>query len=139
MTISIREVSKEDWDFILELRNNSDIRKFMNNDTIISKDRHYQYLEKQNSNPKFLQRIICFESKDVGYVRILDGDISIYVNPSFHGKGIATKALELIEPEAKKHGFRKLIGKVFATNLSSKQIFLNNGYVHTMDSLEKNI
>jgi len=139
MTTYIREVHQKDWDYILNLRNNEKIRKFMNNNRIISKDEHYQYLQNQSSNQKFLNRIICYNSEDVGYIRILDGDISIFVNPIFHGKGIATKALALIESDAKKFGFQKLIGKVLTENLQSKQIFLNNGYIHTKNWLEKKL
>jgi len=139
MTVSLEDVTKNDWDFILKLRNNEQIRKFMTHDEIISKDVHYSYLEKQKSNPKFLNKIISFENNKVGYIRVDDDDISIFVDPTFQGKGIASKALELFEPIAKSHGFTKLVGKVLIDNKQSEKIFLKNGFVHSLNLLEKTL
>ena len=139
MDIILKIVERIDWDFILELRNKKEIREFMNSKKIISKNNHYDYLEKQKSNPKFLNRIIYFKNKRVGYLRIENEDVSIFVDPSFQGKGIATVALELIQPIAKKHGFVKLVGKIFVDNKQSEKIFLKNGFVHSVNWLEKSL
>ena len=90
MEITLKTVEDKDWDFILDLRNHKQIRKFMTSDKIISKNTHYTYLKNQKLNPKFLNRIIYFENKRVGYVRISGEDVSIFIHPNFQGKGIAT-------------------------------------------------
>jgi RimJ/RimL family protein N-acetyltransferase len=137
MEITLKTVEDKDWDFILDLRNHKQIRKFMTSDKIISKNTHYTYLKNQKLNPKFLNRIIYFENKRVGYVRISGEDVSIFIHPNFQGKGIATIALELIQPIAKNNGFVKLVGKVFPDNKQSEKIFLKNGFVHSLNWLEK--
>ena len=139
MKISLRNVLKNDWDFILLLRNEEKFKIFFNTQHVITKKEHYEYLKKHKSNPKFVNRIICYGKKDVGYIRILDNDISIMVLQKFHGKGIGTKALELMEEEAKKLGIKKLIGNVMVHNNSSKKIFLKNNFKLKMYSYEKEI
>lgn len=111
----------------------------MYNNKIITKKEHYAYLRKKKSDPTFINWIICCGSEKAGYLRILDGDVSIMLEPRFQGKGIATKALQLVEKEAKKNGINKLVGKVLVDNESSKQIFLKNGYKLKMYWYEKNI
>ena len=105
----------------------------------ISKSEHYEYLKKQNRNPNFVNWIICIYSKNVGYIRVLDNDVSIMIEKKFHGKGIGTQALEILEKEARKFGIRKLVGRVMVDNEKSKQIFLNNDYKLKMYWFEKNI
>jgi len=132
-------VKKEDWDYILKLRNNKKIRSNFYNQHTISKKEHYSYLEKQEKNPKFFNFVICDNSKDVGYVRLLDNDVSIIVDTDYNHKGIGSKTLKLLELEAKKLGLKKLIGRVMVHNESSKRIFEKNNYFLKMHWYEKDI
>lgn len=135
----LRMVKKEDWDYILKLRNNKKIRSNFYNQHTISKKEHYSYLEKQEKNPKFFNFVICDNSKDVGYVRLLDNDVSIIVDTDYNHKGIGSKTLKLLELEAKKLGLKKLIGRVMVHNESSKRIFEKNNYFLKMHWYEKDI
>jgi len=105
----------------------------------ISKSEHYEYLKKQNRNPNFVNWIICIDSKNVGYIRVLDNDVSIMIEKKFHSKGIGTQALEILEKEARKVGIRKLVGRIMIDNKKSEQIFLKNNYKLKMYWFEKNI
>ena len=137
--IELRSVSEKDWDFILKIRNEQEFRSNFYNQDEISKEEHYEYLRSSSNDPNFFNWIICDNSKDVGYIRIFNEDISIMVSPYFHGKGIGTKALELVETEAKKNGIKKLVGRVKISNESSKKIFEQNGYDLLMYWYEKDI
>lgn len=137
MEISLRIVVVEDWDFVLDLRNEKDFRKYFQNQEHIEKNEHYEYLNKQKNNPNFFNWIICDNSDDVGYVRILDNDVSIMVKPSHHGKGIGTDAMKLVEIEAKKLGIKYLVGKMMIFNKKSEEIFVNNGFELKMYWYEK--
>lgn len=137
--LELRKVNEEDWDFILKIRNKEEDRSNYYNQNEISKEEHYKYLKKQNNNSNFFNWIICDDSRDVGYVRILDGDISIMINSDFRGKGLGTSALKLLEIEAKKVGIKKLIGRVRIQNEESKKIFEDNKYKLLMYWYEKNI
>lgn len=139
MEITIRNVDAQDWDFILSLRNDRNYSKFFYTQEQISKNSHYQYMEKQKTNTKFFNWIICYGKNDVGYVRILNNDVSIMIQKKYHGKGIGVNTLSLIEIEAKKLGIKKLVGRIMIDNISSKRIFEKNNYKLKMYWLEKDI
>ena len=138
MDISLRYVTRNDWDMILSLRNEF-YEFFYEQKKPLEQNEHYEYMEKQLSNPKFHQWIIMSSNEDVGYARILNNDIGIMVNKKFQNKGIASEALQLVENEAKKLGIKKLIALVKVNNESSKKIFLKNDYVLKMHWLEKQL
>ena len=139
ISIKLRKVFKKDWDYILKLRNFEEFKKNFYNQEIILKNEHYDYLKKQKINPNFVNWIICYGEKDVGYVRILDCDVSIIIDKKYQNKGIATKALIVIENEAKKIGIKKLVGRIMVHNKSSKKIFTENNYKLKMWWYEKKI
>jgi len=139
MNITLRKVQTKDWDYILNLRNDLQFRSFFYNQETISKEEHYNYLKKQNSNPNFFNWIICLDDKDVGYIRILDHDIGIIISSENQKKGIGDKVLKLIEIEARNLGLKKLIGKIMIHNKSSEKIFLKNNYQLKMFWYEKNL
>ena len=139
MNISLRSVLKKDWDFILSLRNNKKFKHNFNTQHEISKKEHYEYLQSQKSNPNFFNWIIRYGKNNVGYIRILDNDISIIVDEKFHNMDIGSTSLQLLEIEAKSLGITKLIGKVMCENKSSKKIFQKNNYELKMYWFEKEI
>jgi len=138
LKIQLRSAEKKDWDVILTLRNKF-FTNFYNQDKPLKKDEHYQYLEKQKTNPKFNHWMIVNESDILGYVRILDNDIGIMIKEEYQGKGIASQALEIAEEYAREMGIKKLVALVKFGNDSSKKIFLKNNYDLKMYWLEKQI
>jgi RimJ/RimL family protein N-acetyltransferase len=139
LNVTLRKVDRKDWDFILRLRNMKEYRKNFYEQGIITKKAHYKYLRSQISNNAFLNRIICNDNKDVGYIRILNNDVSIMIDKKHSGKGIGAKALQLIEREAKKSGIKKLVGRIMIHNQSSKKIFVKNNYKLLMYWFEKQL
>lgn len=139
MNVQLRAVTRKDWDFILQLRNKKEFQSFFYEQHVITKKEHYDYLTKQKLNPNFNNWIIQYCKKDVGYLRILDHDVSIIIDEKFHQKNIGTHAIKLLEIEAKKLGIPKLIGRVMIHNVSSKKIFLKNKFKLKMYWLEKEI
>ena len=106
---------------------------------IITKKEHYSYFSKQSRNQNFFGWLILYESKKIGFVRILDYDVSIFIEKKFQGKGIGARALKLVEKEAKKLGIKKLIGRIMIDNKNSESIFKKNGFRLKMLWFEKNI
>ena len=94
---------------------------------------------KQEKNPNFHQWMAVSDNEIVGYIRILDSDISILVLPQHHNKGIGTIMLQLVEHEAKKLGIKKLRGLVRTNNIGSQNIFQKNDYDLKMYWFEKNL
>ena len=139
MDIQLQNVTKDDWDYILKLRNSTYVQLQMYTKHKITKSEHYEYLKKQKRNQNFVNWMICLDSKNVGYVRVLDNDVSIMIEKKYHGKGIGTTTILLLEKEAKKFGIKKLVGRVMIDNEKSKQIFLNNDYKLKMYWYEKKL
>ena len=139
MKVTLRKVLKKDWDYILKLRNEPNFSKFFYNQKKISKKEHYNYLEKQKKNSGFVNWIISYGKKDVGYVRILDEDVSIMIDQKFHSKGIGVNALKILEENAKNLSIKKLIGKMMIDNKSSQKIFLKNNFKLKMYWYEKQL
>ena len=138
MDIQLREATKSDWGFILELRNN-DFQYFYEQNAPIPKEDHYQYMENHVNDPNFHQWIISHEGNDVGYARILNEDVGIMVKKEFQGKGIASRALEILERKAINLGIKRLVALVHPKNLSSEQIFKKNGYDLKLYRFEKDL
>ena len=139
MEIKLREVCKEDWDYILQLRNSFFKDDFLEQQKVLTKKEHYEYMEKQKSNTNFYQWISSDEEKNVGYIRLLEDDVSVIVDQKFQNKGIGTIMLALMEKEAKKIGLKKIKALVRKNNFSSEKIFLKNNYQLKILTFEKEI
>lgn len=139
MKITLRDVKKSDWDYILKLRNEKSYRKNFVHQHTITLEEHTNFLNKQEKNLGFFNQIICYNNKDVGYIRILDNDVGIIIEKQFQNKGIGVKALLLIESKAKDLGIKKLVARIFIQNETSKKIFEDNKYELKMYWYEKNI
>ena len=139
MEIKLREVCKEDWDYILQLRNSFFKDDFLEQQKVLTKKEHYEYMEKQKSNTNFYQWISFDGKKNVGYIRLLEDDVSVIVDQKFQNKGIGTIMLALMEKEAKKIGLKKIKALVRKNNFSSEKIFLKNNYKLKISMFEKEI
>ena len=137
--IQLRAVNRDDWKFILDLRNKFFEDNFVEQNKPIKTEEHEEYMENQSANPNFHHWIAFNKSDDVGYVRILDGDVNIMVKEIFQEKGMGTDMLDLLEKKAKVLGIKKLKAKVISGNESSKQIFLKNEYKLKMYFFEKEV
>ena len=139
MEIKLREVCKEDWDYILQLRNSFFKDDFLEQQKVLTKKEHYEYMEKQKSNTNFYQWVSFDGEKNVGYIRLLEDDVSVIVDQKFQNKGIGTIMLALMEKEAKKIGLKKIKALVRKNNFSSEKIFLKNNYKLKILTFEKEI
>jgi RimJ/RimL family protein N-acetyltransferase len=138
LDVHLIPASKINWDFILSLRNDF-YNNFYQQTRPLTKDEHYEYLERQKCNPKFHHWVITFNDEIVGYVRLLDFDVGIMLKKNFQNKGIASYALELVEKEAKLLGTSKLLAKIHVDNISSHKIFEKNNYIMKFYLLEKDL
>ena len=139
MEIKLKEVCKEDWDYILQLRNSFFKDDFLEQQKVLTKKEHYEYMEKQKSNTNFYQWVSFDGEKNVGYIRLLEDDVSVIVDQKFQNKGIGTIMLALMEKEAKKIGLKKIKALVRKNNFSSEKIFLKNNYQLKILMFEKDI
>ncbi len=137
-SIWIVPATEKDWDYILKIRNDSYDFFYIQNRPIL-KAEHYEYMKKQKNNPNFHHWVISYKNKIVGYVRILNYDVSIMIEEQYQNFGIGQKVLELVENEAKKLKIKKLVALIKLSNKSSERIFIKNNYEHVMQWYEKKL
>jgi len=123
--MDFRKVKRDDWEFILELRN-SLFKNFHKQNSPIKLKEHEKYMKTQVKNKKFWQWIITERDRDIGYIRILEEDVSILLKEEFQGKGFGTKALRKLGKQSSIP--RKLIGVIKVENISSIRSFEKAGY-----------
>lgn len=80
------------WEFIRELRNLPETRKYFGEERIISLIEHFDYM-KTNSN---FFKICLIKNKPVGYIRVLNKDVSIAVLPEYRGRGVGVFMLNQV-------------------------------------------
>ena len=139
INIKLRMAHENDWDFILKLRNQFYNIAFFDQKKLITKNEHFEYMQKQIKNPNFFHWIASSEKIDIGYIRILDEDVSIMVEEKFHNKGVGTIMLKLLENEARSFKIKKLKAKIKENNIASLIIFKKNNYIQNNSNYEKNI
>ena len=139
MEINLKKWTKDNWDFILSLRNDFYKNSLYIQVKPLTKTEHYEYMKKQSKNPNFHQWITVMDEKIIGYIRILDNAINIMVSKEYHDQGIGSIMLKLLEIEAKKLGITKLIGLVRIDNKSSTKIFQKNDYQLKLNWFEKEL
>ena len=110
MKVRIRKVSKNDWEFILKLRNQS--RMSFHDTSIVDWDTHVSYMDKITNNPTDHQWIVVSDDKDVGYIKIVNNVFGSNLLDGYRRKGIGSAAYKLVFEEAKKLGFKKLLAEV---------------------------
>jgi RimJ/RimL family protein N-acetyltransferase len=94
-------------------------------------------MKTQIKNKKFRQWIIIDHKLDIGYIRILEEDVSVLLKKEFQGKGFGTKALRKLEKQSELP--KKLIGEIKANNISSIKTFEKAGYKLKTLVFEKNV
>jgi L-amino acid N-acyltransferase YncA len=55
-------------------------------------------------------------------------EASVYVRARARGRGIGTSLTEALAVEAERHGFHKLLGKLFTTNAASRRLVTRCGF-----------
>ena len=138
LNIELIQVKPDNWDIILDLRNTF-YKMFYKQSKPISKNEHYEYLKSHDDDANFHHWMIKNDEQIVGYIRILQEDVGIMIKEEYQGKGIASRALELVIKEAKTLGISKLIALVKSENIQSRKIFEKNNFEMKMYWYEKEI
>jgi RimJ/RimL family protein N-acetyltransferase len=128
MEIKLREVQEKDIDFIFELRNNEEVRKYMFNTEPLIYEKHVTYWRNriEKKEPSY---IIEKDEIKVGFVKLdycnmeKSYYIGIVIEPKYQGEGLGKKTIEILK---QKHG--KLLAKVKPDNEKSKKMFESLGF-----------
>ena len=129
MTVTLRSVSKDDWDFILTIRNDQSVRDASYDTSIISKSDHFEYMKKINNDSKCYQWIITNDDENIGYVKLIHGDFGYVIKKEFRGKGFGTLLYKAVFSELKKIGIKKIFGYIKLNQTIPLRLALKVGFI----------
>ena len=129
MKIGIRKVSKKDWEFILHLRNQEEVRLASHDTSIIDDETHLKYMQEMTADKKKFHWIITYNKKDVGYIKIGDLEFGSMLLNDYRGRGIGKLAYALVFKEAKKLGLTKITAQVKINRETSLEFEMKTGWV----------
>lgn len=115
----------DDADFMLELKNYPETRKFaLQTSEEIKKEDHYKWLP---NNLQYFQVIefkdsLMYKTASVGAIRIQDNEVSIWLHRDARGKGLALIALNSVKQEG-------MTAKICTGNLPSLRAFIRAGFL----------
>ena len=129
MNVEIKPVEKKDWEFILQLRNQKDVRLACHDTSIIDGKTHFEYMQKMKTNPNFFQWMITYNQKNVGYIKIVNLEFGSMLLNDYRGKKIGKQAYTLVFEEAKKLGLTKLTAQVKINRETSLEFEMKTGWI----------
>ena len=133
MNVKLRPVTQNDWKFILEIRNQEEVRMACYDTSIIDYHDHKKYMKKLDNTLNCKQWIIVFNDIDVGQAKVDDLVLGYMLTKKYRGKGIWSDAYELVLQEVRKIGYKKLKGTVKYEQKKQLEIALKLGFVITGD------
>ena len=129
MDVKHRFVTPNDWLFVLEIRNEDDVRNASFNTDLIKPNTHIEYMKRLEMMDDVYQRIITYDGNDVGYVKVIDNDVSYMIKKDFRGKGIMKNSFMIVFEDLKKLGKTKVKASIKADNYSSLKLVEKVGFV----------
>jgi len=128
MQLKLVENEPKYWEFIRNLRNDSEVKKGFIQQQYITTDNHKSFMENHNKN-----FYICLvEEKPAGYVGQIDNDIRVATSPEFQGKGVGKFMINTL---MEKHP--NAFAKVKVENEASLRLFESCGFKKQYYILEK--
>jgi len=129
----LKQVEKSDCDYILEIRNDKEVRKFMFDDTVISKDIHNEWFVCALANSQKLMYLLWDNNHPVGFIQFDLNDKNEakwgFYNSPASPAGTGTIMLKLALREIFiSHGVDKVYGKVLLCNLASQKLHQKLGF-----------
>lgn len=126
--INFVQLSQQESDMILENRNNLDIRKYMYNSNLISKEEHLNFITSlKDKNDRFYW-LVYHNNVPIGVVNLTDidsenksGEVGYYLFVSCQGKGMGKSMLE---------SFHSLLFDTMALNLTHMWVENNNNALY---------
>jgi ribosomal protein S18 acetylase RimI-like enzyme len=116
------------WEFIRQLRNHPDVKEGFIQQGEISRDEHWEYMNKHSS----CFYVCLYKNKLAGYVGCIEDDIRVATHPDFQGHGVAHY---MITELMKRHP--AAIAKVKIQNAASVKLFESCGFKKIYYLLER--
>lgn len=131
MSAGLRPVLHKDWKFILNVRNEEQVRLACHDTSVIDFETHKRYMKTLENDPGSYQWIITWNNKDVGHTKIIGEEFGYMIKDEFRGIGIGTAFHMLVFEEAKKLGINRLKDTIKVSNEPSLRLALKTGFIKT--------
>ena len=133
MTLTLRSVKKEDYETILEWRNDYDVRINSLTQHIISIDEHTKYWNDFLNNETNFAFIAIYDHNDIGVLKLKNMEkaiyeIDIFLSKNYRNRGLGSQILKIAKKVALKKGIIKLVAKIKYDNEASKKVFETVGF-----------
>jgi len=134
MNLKIRKAEIFDCKQIWEWRNDPDDSKFSFNQKFITLESHIEWFDFNIKNEKIIFYIIESNDIPVGQVRLemlefSQAEVHITIGKQFRSKGIALRALYLVEEQIKDLKIDLLLAHIKPDNINSVILFLKSGFI----------
>ena len=120
--VNLRALTKEDLEFLLEVRNDDSTLQFLENNSKFTLEESKSWFE--NTQPKWF--IIEVNRFSVGYIRTNGDEVGCDIHPNFRRRGYARMAYELYLKD-KNYASLWVFESNFAKNLYEKLGFIPTG------------
>lgn len=90
MNVGLRQVYRKDWKFILNMRNEEQVRLACHDTSVIDFETHKRYMNALENDPGAHQWIITWNNEDVGHTKIIGEEFGYMIKGGFRGLGIGT-------------------------------------------------
>lgn len=129
LNVKLRLVKKKDWESILEIRNEKEVRQASHDMSMISKEDHVSYMKKISNDSNCFQWIVTYNDDDIGYVKLIYGDFGYMIKNEFRGKGFGTLLYNEVFSELKKLSISKIHGDIKIDQLIPLKLALKVGFI----------
>ena len=132
--ISYTELDENNFDYVLKMRNHSNVRKWMSNTKVISNNKHINF-KKNLINPSDRLYFLAYKNREIlGSISFIDitkesSEFGIYKNPFSNSKGIG-KILIIMAINYAKYTLKikKLNLIVHEENKVANKLYINHGF-----------
>lgn len=124
--ITIREVKKDDWDFILAVENEN--RNMMYSTNQISYYEHQKFMNKMITDKNYHYWLVEYNNQKVGLARLYRTDFGYAILNEFQHKKIGQAVYDLIFDEAKDLGIEKITDSIRLSNPVALYVALKKGF-----------
>lgn len=130
MDLVLRPATLADAKFLFNLRNESAVRSQFRNSNSVNWAEHLDWLNLKLNTARENIYICEFQKTDIGQLRIdSGGEISISIDPGYHGKGFGSLFLQILTKNVKSYASHELlIAKIKKDNFASQKAFVNAGF-----------
>ena len=143
--VKLRSVQENDLKAIFSWRNQTKVREMMFDSTELNWETHYSFWMKLLKDDLVVAFVITAHGESCGVIKLdlnkskTIGEVDIFINPIFHGRGIGQKALKELIENLKDKTIKKIIAKVKPQNIGSERMFKKLGFSLNYFQLEYEI